>query len=236
MDEPEHKTVAAVERALCLLCAFGPEDRFLSLATLAERTGLYKSTLLRLAQTLMAAGFLGQNQDGLYHAGPAVMALARAYQNAVTPESVIMPLLKELAAATQESAGFQVPAGALRMCLYRVDSPQRLRDHISPGDLLPRDIGAAGKVIAAWTTPLAADSAAHAIRQKLTVCTVGETAIGMAGIACPVFGSDGFLGALTLSGPEARFDAKAVENFFAVLTDAARRATESLGGDLGVFQ
>ena len=42
--------VEAVERALAMLDAFAPELRALSLTELAERTDLYKSTVLRLAK------------------------------------------------------------------------------------------------------------------------------------------------------------------------------------------
>ena len=41
--------VAAVDRALAILDAFTDQDQKLSLAELAKRTGLYKSTAIRLA-------------------------------------------------------------------------------------------------------------------------------------------------------------------------------------------
>ncbi|MDO9217858.1 MAG: helix-turn-helix domain-containing protein, partial [Lacisediminimonas sp.] len=44
--------VAAVERALAILNSFRPGDGSLSLHDIAERTGLYKSTILRLIVTL----------------------------------------------------------------------------------------------------------------------------------------------------------------------------------------
>src|SRR5258708_25933095 len=45
--------VAAVERALAILDAFGPEDPRLTLAELSQRTTFYKSTILRIAQSLL---------------------------------------------------------------------------------------------------------------------------------------------------------------------------------------
>ena len=44
--------VAAVNRALSILQAFEGETEALTLALLARRTGLYKSTLLRLIASL----------------------------------------------------------------------------------------------------------------------------------------------------------------------------------------
>ena len=53
-------TVAAVERALEVLQAFRVQDASLTLADLEERTGLYKSTILRLAATLENFGYLSR--------------------------------------------------------------------------------------------------------------------------------------------------------------------------------
>ena len=233
MEESDLKTVAAVERALSVLDAFREGERFLSLAELSDRTGLYKSTILRLIQTLMGAGYLAQDQTGKYFIGPAVFRLSRFYQAAVTPPGLVIPVLQSLVEASSESAGFQVRAGEKRMCLYRVDSPQRLRDNISPGDLLPLDRGAGGRIIMAFGGRQ--DPRYESIRKRLVVCTAGETAEGMAGVAAPVFGSEGFIGALTISGPEFRFDKAAVAKFEALLLKAARDLTERLGGDPNVF-
>ena len=51
-EPPAVKGVSAVERALAVLSAFRRGDGALSLAELAERTGLVKSTIMRLAVSL----------------------------------------------------------------------------------------------------------------------------------------------------------------------------------------
>ena len=50
--QPAVKGVSAAERALAVLTAFRRGDGALSLAELAERTGLVKSTIMRLAVSL----------------------------------------------------------------------------------------------------------------------------------------------------------------------------------------
>jgi hypothetical protein len=50
--------VAAVDRALSVLGAFQDGDAALSLAELAERTRLYKSTVLRLLASLEHGGWV----------------------------------------------------------------------------------------------------------------------------------------------------------------------------------
>ena len=59
--------VAAVERALAILDAFTEQDRSLTLAQVATRTGFYKSTILRLAASLEKKGYLIRLADGGWH-------------------------------------------------------------------------------------------------------------------------------------------------------------------------
>ena len=56
--KPALDGVAAVDRALSVLSAFRAGDEAVPLAELAERTGLVKSTIMRLAVSLEAHGFL----------------------------------------------------------------------------------------------------------------------------------------------------------------------------------
>ena len=131
--------VAAVDRALSLLAAFGDGDDGLSLAQLAERTRLYKSTVLRLLASLEHGGWISRLDDGRYAVGPAVARLHRVYAQNFSLDSVVMPVLKALVQATGESAAYHVRQGRERLCLYRVDSPHPVRDHARAGDLLPLD-------------------------------------------------------------------------------------------------
>src|ERR1700683_333563 len=77
----EHRTgdtqhVNAVARALRILEAFRPGEGPLGNAELAERTGLTKPTVSRLAYTLVQAGYLSLNTERLeYELGGAALAL-----------------------------------------------------------------------------------------------------------------------------------------------------------------
>lgn len=226
--------VAAVERALSLLDAFREGDAQLTLAELADRTGLYKSTILRLAQTLETRGWLARRSDGAYHVGPAALRLARLYQNAVKPEDVILPALRKLVEQTEESAGFHIRFGDKRLCLYRVDSPQVLRDHFRPGDALPLERGAGGHVILAFTDPK--DKTHATVRERLLAVSSGTLTRDMSGVAAPVFdANDAFLGAISLSGPMTRFGAKVLPRFESLVRATARELTAALGGNVARF-
>src|SRR5688500_11732278 len=63
----EQEGVAAVDRALSILDAL-TDDR-VSLAELSKRTGLYKSTVLRLMKSLEKGGYALRTSDGMYRLG-----------------------------------------------------------------------------------------------------------------------------------------------------------------------
>ncbi|MGF6528266.1 DNA-binding IclR family transcriptional regulator [Variovorax sp. PvP013] len=62
--------VAVLDRAFALLGAFGVADARLTLTELSRRTGLYKSTVLRLLGALEHGGYIRKTTDGLYAIGP----------------------------------------------------------------------------------------------------------------------------------------------------------------------
>ena len=145
--KPALDGVAAVDRALSVLTAFREGDEAVPLAELAERTGLVKSTIMRLAVSLEAHGFLAHQPDGSYRLGAEVLRLGSIYQQSFRLEAHVMPVLEALVAATGESASFYIRHGDHRQCLFRVDSPQPLRLHVQQGDLLPMDRSAIAQVL-----------------------------------------------------------------------------------------
>lgn len=217
--------IATLDRALSLLAAFTSTTPVLSLAELAARTGLYKSTVLRMLASLGHAHLVLALPDGRYALGGEVQRLARVHAESVSLEQVVMPVLQDLVAATQESAAFYVRRGAQRMCLYRVASPRPVRDHLQVGDLLPLDRGVGGRVITAFS---GGKGALHArIRRERVVMLVGDRVPELAAVGAPVFGAGGELqGALTLTMPAGRQD----EALAAPVLAAARRLTGALGG------
>lgn len=194
---------AAVDRALTLLGAFRSGDGALGLSELAQRTQLYKSTALRLLASLEHARLLLRRDDGLWVLGPEIARLHAIHAATFSLESVVLPALRALVEVTRESAAFHVRQGEHRLCLYRVDSPQLLRDHIRAGDLLPLDRGSGGRVLLAFGG--APGRLYDQIRRDGVVELLGDRTPELAGISAPVFGVDGALaGALTLTVPMTR--------------------------------
>jgi DNA-binding IclR family transcriptional regulator len=224
-QQPAPGGAAAVDRALSLLSAFRAGDESLSLIELAARCGLYKSTVLRLLASLEHARLLLRRADGRYALGPELARLIAIYAASFSLESEAMPVLRGLVAATRESAAFHVRQGGGRLCLYRVDSPQLLRDHIRVGDLLPLDRGAGGRVLMAFDG--ARGKLYDRIRADGYAMLDGDRIQDLTGISAPVFGVDASLvGALTLTLPTNRRKPE----FVAAVRGAARRLSLRLGG------
>ncbi|GAA0597658.1 IclR family transcriptional regulator [Caenispirillum bisanense] len=214
--------VEAVERALTVLACFDGEQEDLSLADLAERTGFYKSTILRLIASLERFGYIGRRPDGRYVLGAAVWRLGSAYRRRFALDAVIRPELRTLRDTTGETASFYVRDGDQRVCLYRENSLRPARHHLREGEVFPLTGGASAWVIRAWTG--GSDDRSAAVREAGHASSVGERDPDVAAVAVPVLGRDGtFIGALSVSGLASRFGAERREAAVDALRESAAR-------------
>ncbi len=212
--------VEAVERALSILEAFGETRAELTLTEIAEETGLYKSTILRLAASLGRYGYLVRDDKGLFRLGPGLWRLGSSYRRNFDLDEFIRPVLRELVNETGETASFSVRDGDERVCLYRENSRHPIRHHLDEGVRLPLERGAAGRVLLAHAE--SSGSKNQIIRDGFAI-SVGERSPDVAAVAVPVRRADGAIrGALAISGLASRFDAAARENALPVLQKAAQ--------------
>jgi DNA-binding IclR family transcriptional regulator len=227
--------VAALDRALAILAAFGPDDEQLALADLAKRTGFYKSTILRSIATLERRRYVVRLPSGSYRLGPAVLHLGMVYQRAFRLEDHVVPLMRAVSKRTRESVSFYTHDGNTRVCLFRVDSPRAVREnHTRVGDANPVTRGPAGRAYFAFR-----DGAAKAKREdlrELPFVDVGGTFPDLGAAVAPVFGFGGaFVGLLMVSGPKERFARPALRKIAGAMLPAVREITAQLGGDPRVF-
>ncbi len=226
--------VAAVDRALSILGAFVDSESALSLSLIAQKTGLYKSTTLRLIDSLEASGYIRRLSSGDYQLGPTLFRLGMQYQKSFNLADFVLPELQELVRETVESASFYVRDGQNRLCLFRVDSPQAVRDHVRMGDELPLRKGAAGHVLTAFESGIAV--ARIAAKDRFVTVSIGERQPDLAAVAAPVFDAAGSLaGAINVSGPKIRFTKVAIAEISNSVLKHAKALTVALGGDVSVF-
>jgi DNA-binding IclR family transcriptional regulator len=179
------------------------------------------STVYRYLRTLSEFGFVDRSGAG-YRLGPRLIISSGAN---VTAEELIRtsdPVLRLLEEETGETALIVRRIGLAAMCLHEVPSRQPLRVTIAPGESLPLQAGAFGKALLAFAPPdiqdevLGLEPVAGApdperLRADLAdvvtsgvARSVGEVLSGTVAIAVPIFRHDGIVGAVGVTGPEAR--------------------------------
>jgi DNA-binding IclR family transcriptional regulator len=222
--------VAAVDRAIDVLEAFERAGPNLTLSELAQHTGLVKSTVLRLAASLVRRGLLRREAGGSYRLGPALVRLGARYQAAFELGDHVMPALEALSQATGESASFYVREDDRRVCLHRVNARRHhLLHFVQVGTQFPYGTGASGRVIRAFTDADAPDP--DGVREALVAVSTSDRTISDTGaVAAAVLGAAGaFVGAVSLAGPTTRFGTEALPR----LRLAVLRAAAEIGGALG---
>lgn len=217
---------ASVDKALSLLAAFRLGDEALALGDLAERTQLYKSTVLRVLASLEHARLVQRLNDGRYALGSEIARLYGVYAASFSLDRVVLPVLHELVKQTGESAAYHVRQSDARLCLYRVDSPHPIRDHVHAGEVLPLYRGTGGRVLVAFDEELLSKvprnerKLYNQIVEHGFYATTGDRLSEVAGISVPVFRQDKQLaGALTLTMPVHRYNAHYIEQVIAGAKD-----------------
>ncbi|WP_299473183.1 IclR family transcriptional regulator [uncultured Roseibium sp.] len=214
----------SVERAMSILNAFSTQKPTMSLAEIAEETGLHKSTILRLTNSMAIYGFIQRDEDGRFSVGPSVWRLGLIFRRDFTRREHVAPSLKILAEATGETASFYVRVGNERVCLYRENSPNLLRFHVEEGMRLRLSTGASGLVLRHFSGEEIDDLSQF--NKNGTVSAAGQTNPNISSISTPVFDQSGELaGALTVSGLATRFDEEARTNAIPLLESLAKSLT-----------
>lgn len=222
--------VEAVERALTILDAFREGEESLSLAALAEKTGFYKSTILRLAASLERFGYLARDPGGLYRLGPSLWRLGSLYRRSFDLGEHVRPELRRLVEVTTETASFYVREKNERVCLYRLNSPRAVRHHLDEGVRLPLERGAAGRVLLAYGG--GEGEPYETIRRTGHHISLGERDPEIGAAAVRVRDTAGHVrGALSVSALLSRFGAEAQERALAALSASAERLASLLPRD-----
>lgn len=217
----EAKGVEAVDRALKLLDCFEISDHSLTLAELSRRSGYYKSTILRIAESLDRGGYMLRQEDGQFRLGPALWRLGSMYRQNFILEEWVRPALKSIVEKTNETASYYVREGNSRVCLYR-HSPQRAIFHVlKEGTRLTLEKGASAKVLMAWSDDAPNDL--KPLREVGYAISMGERDPDVAAISIPLLDQNQKIcGALAVSGLISRFDDMACQRAIEVLKESAQ--------------
>ena len=205
--------VVAVEKALSILDAFSEERTSLTLSQISQETGISKSSLPRLLNSLVLYGFIARDSSKSYALGSNVWRLGVLFRKKFDLGERIRPELRRLVEHTGETASYYVRDRNERICLYRENSPNPVRHHLDEGSRLGIDKGAAGHAL----------NTSEADSNKIFT-SVGERNPEVAAIAVRITAADGEVrGALCVSGIRTRFDVIARRQAGDLLLEARER-------------
>jgi DNA-binding IclR family transcriptional regulator len=219
--------VIAVEKALALLDCFKPGEESLSLTTLSQLSGYHKTTVYRLMNSLVRMNYAVRLENGNYTLGSRLLYLGKLYEQSFHLSSIVQPELHALAVATQESASWYVIENGQRLCLFRAESSEGLRETRLPGSYLPLDNSAIGQVLRHWGLNEPLVNAA----EDLPLYTSGVRDPHTAAFCLPVFAeNEKLVAALALTGPSSRLTlARKEEDIGKIMKETALKLSINLG-------
>ncbi|WP_165354743.1 IclR family transcriptional regulator [Tropicimonas sp. IMCC6043] len=250
----ESRHVNSVQNMLDILDCFDFRHTELSLTSLSERTGIAKSRLTKLCNTLLHSRYLSRNGDSLkFRLGPQMMVLGRLAEKTSGLEQISRPAVRKLAEETSETAALFVTQGTRRLCLVREDGDFPIRYVNAEGDILDLYRGAAAMVLLAYMDEEKRDQILKTLErdpdtllspswmelheQELATIRRRGYAVGLgtvlpdvASIAAPIFDYSGVCrAAIAVVGPLARFSPERREVLSCQVLQTANGMSRVLG-------
>lgn len=240
-------------RAITILDCFCPETPEWGVREIARRLDLPASTVGRLLLTLHSAGILAQDRTTRrYRIGPKVLQWSSVYISRLDLANEALPILEELHRLTRETVSVYVLDGTERVCLQRIESPERVRVVVRPGERMPLHAGSAGKAMLAFMPRDMIDRVLSQPLEQMTNRTItvrkrlleelatvrsrgyavsyGERFEDAIGLAAPIFDRNGsVVASLNVAGPNMRFTNASVDKFAPQIMQLAARISQALG-------
>lgn len=241
--------IRTVQRAIDILGLFSEDRPALPLREIVAASGLPKTTVLRLLQTLRVNGLLWLDEQGRYIAGPGFLRWVRMAERGWQLPAAVRRTLRELAAEHRETVHVYVRRDVHRVCIAQEEGPRTLRQVVRVGDELPLWAGGPSKVLlteaddallarVARRSPRGTEHDGTLrrwvaeTRRHGYAASHGEHEEGLSSVAVPVRApSTGYVvAALAFGGPSSRFTHERLPEFVRALTAASRTvAKDGLG-------
>ena len=246
--------LSSVANSLRLIKTFSEDEYEIGISDLAKRLGLAKSTVHRLASTLLEEGMLEQNSgDGKYHLGLALFELGAMVRRKMDFTMEARPFLRTLMEKTGETVHLAILDHDSILYIITHESKQALRMGSKVGTRAPVHSTAVGKallaflpedelqrIIAARGLPASTPGTivdAKALRRELAAVRARnyavddeESEIGLRAIAAPIrIYSGNVVAAISIAGPVHRMARKTLLGWVRELVDAADAVSQRLG-------
>ncbi|MCC2097165.1 MAG: IclR family transcriptional regulator [Hyphomicrobiales bacterium] len=245
--------MSSVTTAMRLLKTFSEGEVEIGVTSLAKRLGVAKSTVYRLASTLVAEGLLEQNKENdKYRLGIALFGLGALVRQRMNVSTVGRPHIFALREATNETVHLAVLDGPNIMYVYDLESTQAIRMRANLGDRKPAFCSSEGRAMLAFEDeetvaealagPLASRTAktitdARKIRKALDdVRREGfafedeQCETGMRSVAAPIRDADGnVVAAVGIAGPVERLSDETLTRVAPLVVQTADVISARLG-------
>jgi DNA-binding IclR family transcriptional regulator len=255
MDRPISKSprLSSVASAVRVLKCFSEVEPEIGISSLAKRLNQAKSTVHRLAVTLMSEGLLEQNQEnGRYRLGINLFIMGALVRRRLDVSNMAQPFLNVLRESTGETIHLAVLNETNIIYLYNLESRQAIRMKSYIGTLKPAFCTCEGRAIAAFGgnevisrilhSPLAPRTPHTQLNpaKLLTLLTEvrnqgyaiddEESELGMRGIGAPLRDITGqVVAAIGIGGPSQRLTLKKLRGLAPVLLSTAEAISTQLG-------
>lgn len=143
-----------LDRAFRILAAFGPDDRSLSLTSLSIRSGIPKSSALRLARKLVEVGALERTTEGEFTIGLQLLEIASLAPRGHGIRSVALPYMQDLSHSTGQHVLLAVREASDAVLIERLSALHTEHVMYRVGGRLPLHATGVGVVLLAHA-PLA---------------------------------------------------------------------------------
>jgi DNA-binding IclR family transcriptional regulator len=231
---------------LAVLQAFSPRHHTLTARDLAESTGIPLPSMYRYIALLRETGLLVGDDRGTYHLSARLVSLARAAEAAESIIETADPVMRTLVSECGETVILVRLISRVPVCVHRVESAHHLRATFEPGQPLPLERGASGRVLLAglppqtrrdYLAPFAQTDPAAAARLERAVAeaaergwAVSEEEIDRGVWAASAAVTDGrcVVAALTVPSPLVRAPAALQERLLGQVRAAARALSDLL--------
>ncbi|WP_323780867.1 IclR family transcriptional regulator [Thalassovita sp.] len=252
--------MGTITKALELLNQFSSTRSEIGLGEFVRLSGRDKATVHRHLSELEENGFLEQDPSSrAYRLGPALLRLSAVREAAFPVRALLRPIVFELAEAVGELAHASLLQGDLLSPVFHSDP--RLHGtqvHFDESETLPLHATSSGLAALSFLPEALRDQLLSQPLKALTSKTITNPAVlrhmieqvrrtgwsqldstfdqEVASQAAPLFGENGqVVGAIAVAVPLVRADFDRMRTITPKLSEAARSATRSLGGQYPDF-
>lgn len=145
-------TIQSLDRAFLLLEELAMHRDGCGVTLLSNLTGLHKSTVHRILNTLLTKGYIEKNDDtDKYSLGIKFLYLSSAILDRMDIRKVAKPLLEELCSSTGEVVHLSILGDGEAVYIDKVENPNKsIRMCSQIGKSVPLHCTGVGKILLAW--------------------------------------------------------------------------------------